>query len=228
MSGKPTRQKLVELVSKRETDAGRRKAMQRGITATVAGLLAGTGATGSVSASGESELTVIDERVDRSVLSQEAVPLLEALAADGVIPRASSNVFSDAPRFSTQGSGGVFRYRVSETGAIKRSFVRYEDGTKLTINLPKEGEPYALFAPNGPESAQRVRYDQVMGEVETVQMEYQDSPTQADHSNCGTHCGGSVCSDAGNCLWEQRICSETCFCDSFGYCECHEDCECGC
>lgn len=218
MAQKPSKRRLLERVARddRGADTGRRRILKSGAVAAVSSA-AGLGSVlGTASASdGNSGPEELQKTADQKHL-KEAEPLLEELAAEDLIPRASPSVFPDAPLAHNESGSAVLGYGEW----IVHTFVIRSGGSKLTVNDPEDEEPYAIYAFDGDGPGERVYFDQVKGTIETTEMEYtQGVSTQS----CGSNCGGSTCSPAGNCWWEWRRCSEQC---RNGFC--HENCWCGC
>lgn len=230
MANKPSKKQLLDSVARddRGANTNRRRVLQSGAVAALAGAVGLSSVLGTASASDGSE----DFEVVRKTASLERLTdaelLLEELSAKNLIPRASVSAFTNAPLGKNESGSAVLRYGER----VVHTFVVRSDGTKLTVNLPESEEPYAIYAPDGSGPGQRVRFDQVKGTVETTEMEYtQDVSTDrviTPEPDCPDTCGGSTCSPAGNCWLERRQCVESCRSDGPDNYYCHDDCSCGC
>lgn len=177
---------------------------------------------GTASASSESEdFEVVRETASRERL-KEAIPLIDELAAHDLIPRGSVSAFPNAPLGKNESGSAVLKYGER----VVHTFVIRSDGTKLTLNLPENEDPYAIYSPDGSGPGTRVRFDQIKGAVEKTEMEYTQDVSAT--SECSSTCGGSTCSPAGNCWFERRQCVESCRSDGPDNYYCHDDCSCGC
>ena len=229
MAQKPSKKQLLNSVARdnRGADRGRRQVLQSGALAAFVSAVGLGGVAGTASASsGDDDFEVVAKTADLKRL-KDATLLLEELATQGLISSASVIAFSDAPLGTNDSGSAVLRYG----DRVVTTFVIRSDGTKLTVNLPENEEPYAIYAPEGSGPGTRVRFDQIKGTIETTEMEYTTDTSTQDvsiQSECGSTCGGSTCSPAGNCWWEDRECTESCRSDGSGGYYCHDDCYCGC
>lgn len=220
MAHKPWLQKLKDSFGRdsRDTDFNRRRVLQSGATAAFTSAV-GLSAAGSASASKGSPNVV--RRTASLKRLKAAEPLLEELASEGLISEASVSAFSPAPLGKNDSGSAVLKYG----DRVVHTFVIRSNGTKLTVNLSENENPYALYAPTGSGPGKRIHYEQVEGTVESFEMEYEETVTT---QSCGDNCGGTTCSPAGNCWWDKRRCEESCATDGGGYTYCHEDCCCCC
>lgn len=204
------------------SDADRRRFLQGGLAATVAsavglsGFVGGAAAKTNLSESRSFELITND--VDVTLVDEVATPLLQKLADDGVLPEASSASFPSHGLTNNDEPGGVAAYRVVETDLVERTAVGFFDDKKVIVNVPETGQPYAIVTPED-ETASKTRHELTVDGVETTAYGSGGYSIQS----CGDYCGGYTCSDAGNCWWEYRYCTEDCIDGS-----CHESCQCGC
>lgn len=225
MARKPSKKQLLKSVAgdDRGADTGRRRVLQSGAVAALASAV-GLASVGTASASsGSDDFEVVAETADRQRL-KDAAPLLRELASKGLISDTSAEIFSHAPLGTNDSGSAVLKYG----DRVVQTFVLRSEGTKLTVNLPENGDPYAIYAPEGDGVGTRVRFDQIKGTIETTKMEYTSAEDVSTQSECGSTCGGSTCSPAGNCLWEKRECQESCRQDGSGGYYCHDNCFCGC
>jgi len=224
MAQKPSKKQLLDSVARddRGADNGRRQFLQSGALVTLASAV-GLGSLGSASASSSDDFEVVAKTANPKRL-KNATPLLKELANKDLISSANVSAFSHAPLGMNDSGSAVLKYG----DRVVHTFVLRSDGTKLTVNLPKSGDPYAIYAPDGGGTGTRIRFDQIKGAIETTEMEYTSSEDVSIQSECGSTCGGTTCSPAGNCLWEKRECQESCRQDGAGGYYCHDDCFCGC
>ncbi|WP_276300944.1 hypothetical protein [Halorussus lipolyticus] len=224
MADKPDKKQLLDSIAKDDSgaDHGRRKVLQSGAVAALASAVGLGSVAGSASASGQSDDFEVAQKTASRNRLKNAELLLEELADQGLISRASPSAFSNAPLGKNDTGSAVLKYGEQ----VVHTFVVRSNGTKLTINLPEGGDPYAIYAPDGSGPGKRVRFDQIKGTVETTEMEYTQDVSAT--SECGSTCGGSTCSPAGNCWLEDRECTESCRQDNAGDYYCHDNCYCGC
>jgi hypothetical protein len=230
MDSKPSKKRLLANVGQTDNnaDGGRRRVLQSGFVAAVVSAVGLGGLVSTSSASGQDDSFAVVRKTASKKRLSEADLLLQRLADDNLIPNASPSAFSAAPLGTNDSGSAVLRYG----DRVVHTFVVRENGTKLTVNLPENESPYAIYAPDGSGAGKRVRYDQIKGAVDATVMEYtqntvgtQDVTTAGD---CGSSCGGATCSPAGNCWLQDRYCSEDCRSDGAGGYYCHDDCQCGC
>jgi hypothetical protein len=163
---------------------------------------------------------LINENVNTALVDELAAAILQRLADEGILPEASGDVFPSYGLTASDQSGGVAMYRVVEIGKVERTAVGFFDGQKVIVNMPANGQPYAIVT-HEDDTASKLRFELGAEGVEVIS--YSSGPsTMTGH--CGDYCGGSTCSDSGNCWWEDRYCVEDCLDDG----TCHESCECGC
>lgn len=203
-------------------DADRRRFLQGSLAATVASTVGLSGLIGGAAAktnrSENRTFELITNDVDVTLVDEVAAPLLQKLAADGVLPEASSASFPSYGLTNNDKPGGVAAYRVVETDLVERTAVGFFDDKKVIVNMPETGQPYAIVTPED-ETASKTRYELGVDGVESTSYGSGGYSIQS----CSDSCGGYTCSDAGNCWWEQRYCTEDCVDGS-----CHESCQCGC
>lgn len=223
MAQKPSRKQLLNSVARDERgpDTNRRRILKSGAAAVLASA-AGLGSVGTASASDESDNFEVIQKTASQKRLKEAEPIIKELASKGLISRASVSAFPTAPLGKNESGSAVLKYGEQ----VVHTFVIRSDGTKLTVNLPEDGDPYAIYALDGSGPGKRIRFDQIKGAIETTKMEY--TRDISAKSNCSGTCGGSTCSPAGNCWWEKRKCFESCQQNSAGDWYCHENCQCGC
>lgn len=228
MARKPSKKELLESVARddRGTDTNRRRILKSGAATALASAVGLGGVFGTASASdGNDGFEELRKTADRKRL-QEAAPLVKELAAEGLISHASASAFPDAPLAYKESGSAVLKYGER----VVHTFVIRTDGAKLTVNIPEDEEPHAIYAFDGDGPGERVRFDQIKGTIETTKMVYtQDVSTQRlPQPDCPATCGGSTCSPAGNCWWDKRRCDESCRRNAVGNWYCHDDCYCGC
>ncbi|WP_128476681.1 hypothetical protein [Halorussus pelagicus] len=227
MAQKPSKKQLLDSIAgdSRGTNTGRRRVLQSGAFATIASVI-GLGSIGSASASSSSDDFEVVAKTANPKRLNDATLLLEELANKDLISSANISAFSFAPLGTNDSGSAILKYG----DRVVHTFVLRSDGTKLTVNLPEDGDPYAIYAPDGSGTSTRVRFDQIKGTVETTKMEYTQevSTNQIAGAECPSTCGGTTCSPAGNCWLDKRECVETCRSDGAGGYYCHDSCSCGC
>ncbi|WP_154019023.1 hypothetical protein [Halococcus agarilyticus] len=193
--------------------------------------LTGVGAAKARSDEGENnspsiEILSVDVKTAQETLNERAERLLEALAADGYIPKASASAFP-AYTLSSDKPGGIGRHRTEGTGRVEIDFEIQLDQGRLAVTLPEQGEPTGMFKPTSEDSwilytpSNNYEGEKHASTSSNVSMK----EISVVGSDAGTYaCGGCICTAAPLCAFQfnKLVCEPFIngSCRSFSECNC--------